>query len=93
MLAILPPPETGGVPALRFAQRLILLPTGVIGVALSTAILPILARCLERGGEEKHKEVGEALYFATFLTLPAAMGFFFSRRRHYYSTFLRWKLG
>ena len=70
------PPEVGGVPALRFAQRLVLLPTGVVGVALSTAILPILARCLARKGEEKQDEVGSALHFATFLTIPATLGLF-----------------
>ena len=71
------PPEMGGVPALRFAQRLVILPTGVIGVALSTAILPILARCLEKGGDEKQEEIGGALYFAAFLTFPATLGLFF----------------
>ena len=71
------PSETGSVPALRFAQRLVLLPTGIIGVALSTSILPILARCLERGGKGKQDEVSDAFHFATFLTLPASLGLFF----------------
>ena len=71
------PPEMGGVPALRFAHRLVILPTGIIGVALSTAILPVLARCLDKGGNEKQNEIGSALHFATFLTLPAALGLFF----------------
>ena len=37
------PISVGAIPALRFAQRLIQLPTGIIGVALSTSILPILS--------------------------------------------------
>ena len=36
------PEEAGAVPGLRFAHRLIQLPTGIIGVALSTSILPAL---------------------------------------------------
>ena len=37
-------PKLGAVPSIRFAQRLIQLPTGIIGVALSTAILPIISK-------------------------------------------------
>ena len=71
------PSEIGSVPALRFSHRLVLLPTGVIGVALSTAILPILARCLARKSGDSQKEVLDSFRFGLFLTVPAAIGFFF----------------
>jgi len=50
------PEEIGAIPALRFSQRLIQLPTGVIGVALSTAVLPALALSL---GKSLARQTGE----------------------------------
>ena len=69
--------ESGGVPALRFAQRLILLPTGIVGVALATTMLPILSRSITKGSEDKEKEIMNSIHFAIFLTLPACFGFYF----------------
>ena len=78
------PDDLDAIPALRYSQRLIQLPTGVIGVALSTAILPALARGLrDRGPErtdEHARELEGALSFALFLTVPAAFGLFFLDR-------------
>ncbi len=72
------PIEVGAVPALRFAQRLIQLPTGIIGVALSTAILPILSQYIKKGNAgSKEIEVMSAFRFAMFLTVPASLGLFF----------------
>jgi putative peptidoglycan lipid II flippase len=76
------PDQLDAIPALRFSQRLIQLPTGVIGVALSTAILPALARGL-RDAERRDdhaRELEGALCFALFLTVPAALGLFFLDR-------------
>ncbi len=81
-------PEIGAVPAMRFAQRLIQLPTGVIGVALSTAILPILSRQIakiptipasdiKKNKTEIENEIIGAIEFALFLTVPATLGLFF----------------
>lgn len=75
------PDDQDAIPALRYSQRLVQLPTGVIGVALSTAILPALARGLrdrtpERTAEHT-RELEGALSFALFLTVPAALGLFF----------------
>lgn len=70
------PDDVGAIPALRYAQRLIQLPTGIIGVALSTAILPALTASIRAGQEEKNgKEMGDALSFSMFLTVPASIGF------------------
>lgn len=68
----------GAIPALRFAHRLIQLPTGIIGVALSTTILPALSALIRSGkSDQSATEVVEAVGFALFLTLPAAIGFIF----------------
>ncbi len=69
------PDTIGAIPALRYSQRLIQLPTGVIGVALSTTILPALARAIREGsGHKNGEELISALNFSLFLTVPAAFG-------------------
>lgn len=68
----------GAIPAMRFAHRLIQLPTGIIGVAISTTILPIISSFI-RKGESKEKtgeEVLNAIRFSLFLTIPATIGLF-----------------
>ena len=96
--------ETGAIPALRFAHRLIQLPTGIVGVALSTTILPALAAMIRKDKDDHQKtatEIVEALSFANFLTLPAALGFlllgpyiihllFHGGEWNSYSTYLTW---
>ncbi len=65
------------VPALRFAHRMIQLPTGIIGVALSTVILPTLVSRIKSDGSdsgENGEELLRALAFALFLTVPAGLG-------------------
>lgn len=78
------PDDQDAIPALRYSQRLIQLPTGVIGVALSTAILPALSRGLRdrtpAKSAEHARELEGALSFALFLTVPAALGLFFLDR-------------
>ena len=68
-------PGLGAVVSLDYSQRLIQLPTGIIGVALATTILPQLLKSLR---EEKLEEVPEELVnsvgFSLFLTLPAMFG-------------------
>ena len=72
------PLEIGAVPALRFANRLIQLPTGIIGAAISTTILPILALSLSKKNNKSSKEeIISSLQFATFLTVPAMLGLLF----------------
>lgn len=71
------PEEQGAVPGLRFAHRLIQLPTGIIGTALSTAILPALAAHIRSNeGESNATELNSALSFAFFLTVPAGIGLY-----------------
>lgn len=75
------PEDVGAIPALRYAHRLIQLPTGIIGVAISTAILPALVRSIrDESGENLSKKNGEelmsAISFSLYLTVPAAIGLF-----------------
>jgi len=64
---------TGSIAYLFYADRVNQLPLGVVGVAVGTALLPLLARQV-RAGETKaalHSQ-NRALEFSLLLTLPAA---------------------
>ncbi len=66
---------TGAVSYLFYADRLVQLPLGLIGVALGTALLPLLARQLRAGREDAARHNFErALELALLLGLPAAVG-------------------
>lgn len=64
---------TGSVSFLYYADRLNQLPLGVVGIAIGTALLPILARQI-RAGEDQAALANQnrALEVALALTLPAA---------------------
>ena len=64
----------GTVSLLYYADRLQQLPLGVIGIAVGTALLPMLSRQV-RGGDEAaaRASVNRATEYALFLTLPAAL--------------------
>ncbi|MCB1167431.1 MAG: polysaccharide biosynthesis C-terminal domain-containing protein, partial [Leptospiraceae bacterium] len=65
------------IPGLRFAHRLIQLPTGIIGVALSTAILPTLVAAMKSdGSDDNGQELVSAMAFSLFLTVPAGLGLY-----------------
>lgn len=68
----LPP---GSVSYLFYADRVNQLPLGVVGIAVSTALLPLLARQLRAGHARAamHSQ-NRALEFTLLLTLPAATG-------------------
>jgi len=63
----------GAVSYLYYADRIGQLPLGVIGAAVGTAMLPLLARQL-RGGRplEAHRTMNRALELSLALALPAA---------------------
>ncbi|MDW8369438.1 MAG: murein biosynthesis integral membrane protein MurJ [Geminicoccaceae bacterium] len=66
---------TGAVSYLFYADRLVQLPLGLIGVALGTALLPLLARQLRSGrGDAARHNFDRALELALLLSLPAAVG-------------------
>ena len=63
----------GAISFLYYADRIVQLPLGVVGVAMGTALLPTLTRHL-RGGEAAAAEESQnrALEYALLLALPAA---------------------
>lgn len=64
----------GAISYLNYADRLNQLPLSVIGVAVSTALLPLLSRQIRAGSLSKaQKTQNEAIEFSMFLTLPAAL--------------------
>ncbi len=64
----------GSISYLFFADRVNQLPLGVVGVAVGTALLPLLSRQLRAGknGEAMDSQ-NRAIEFALVLTLPAAV--------------------
>ncbi|MCW9033017.1 MAG: murein biosynthesis integral membrane protein MurJ [Rhodospirillales bacterium] len=67
---------TGSISYLFFADRVTQLPLGVVGVAVGTALLPLLSRQL-RANDEAGASYSQnrALEFTLFLTIPAAVAF------------------
>ncbi len=65
---------SGAVSYLYYADRLVQLPLGVVGIAIGTALLPILARQIRNGEAQAamHNQ-NRALEVALLLTLPAAV--------------------
>jgi putative peptidoglycan lipid II flippase len=65
--------EGGGVSALFYANRLVQLPVGVVGVAVATAVFPELSRLAARGERERLDETADAASgLAFFVALPCA---------------------
>jgi len=66
----------GSISFLFYADRLNQLPIGVIGVALGTVLLPLLARNIAEGDNAKVSyNQNRAIEFGLFLTIPAAVAF------------------
>ncbi len=69
--SLLPP---GSVSFLYYADRVNQLPLGVVGVAVGTALLPLLSRQLRAGdAAEAVKSLNRAIEIALLLALPAAV--------------------
>lgn len=65
--------EQGSLTLLKYADRLNQMPLGIVGIALGTAILPMLARHIHTGeGAEAQRLQANAFEIGTLLTLPAA---------------------
>ncbi len=65
----------GAVSWLYYADRVNQLPLGVVGIAIGTALLPMLSRQIksERDDQARHTQ-NRGLEFALLLTVPAAAG-------------------
>ncbi len=65
---------SGAISFLFYADRFNQLPLGMVGIALSTALLPLLSKHLQKQEHIQAQEVqNRALEFALLLTLPAAV--------------------
>jgi putative peptidoglycan lipid II flippase len=63
----------GSLTLLKMADRLNQMPLGIVGIALGTAILPMLARHIQSdNASEAQRLQSNAFEMATLLTLPAA---------------------
>jgi putative peptidoglycan lipid II flippase len=63
----------GSLALLKYADRLNQMPLGIFGIALGTAILPMLARHIQTGDKaEAQRLQANAVEVGTLLTLPAA---------------------
>jgi putative peptidoglycan lipid II flippase len=63
------------ISALNYAWLLAQLPLGLFGVAISTAVFPMLAEYAARAEvEEFRRRTAQSLRFILFLTIPAAVG-------------------
>lgn len=66
---------TGAVSYLFYADRLNQLPLGVIGIAVSTALLPELSKHIKADNHKQAQDIqNRALEFALSITLPATIG-------------------
>ena len=64
----------GSLTLLKLADRLNQMPLGIVGIALGTAILPLLSRHIHSGDAAKAQRLqANAFEMATLLTLPAAV--------------------
>jgi len=67
--------QAGSISWLYYGNRLMQLPLGVFGVAIATAVFPVLAaRSAGRQSADFQGHLGFALRLALILTLPAAVG-------------------
>ncbi|TAN59399.1 MAG: murein biosynthesis integral membrane protein MurJ, partial [Magnetospirillum sp.] len=64
----------GAVSYLNYADRVNQLPLGVVGIAIGTALLPLLSRQIKEGDAEAARvSQNRAMEFGLVLTLPAAV--------------------
>jgi putative peptidoglycan lipid II flippase len=67
----------GGVTSLRYANRLVVLPLGLFGVAISTAVFPALAEQMDAGAIQEFRTTFSASLRAVFfLSVPSAAALF-----------------
>lgn len=68
---------TGAVSSLNYADRINQLPLAIIGIAISTVLLPILSKKkAEMNYEESYKIQNKSFEIATFFGIPSAVALF-----------------
>tara|TARA_B100001989_G_scaffold203292_1_gene151759 strand:+ start:3701 stop:5251 length:1551 start_codon:yes stop_codon:yes gene_type:complete len=66
--------DGGSISYLYYADRLNQLPLGVVGIAVGTALLPMLARAMEKEDKSESRNLfNRALEYCLLLALPAAV--------------------
>jgi len=66
----------GAIATVNFADRILQLPLGVIGIAIGVVLLPELSRALKEGDNQTVQTLqNHSLEFGIGLTVPAAMAF------------------
>jgi len=69
--------SVGAISWLYYADRIVQLPLGIIGIALGTALLPTLSKLeSEQQMDEVANRIGHSLQIALFFALPATMALF-----------------
>lgn len=64
----------GAISYLYYADRLNQLPLGVVGIAVGTALLPMLSKAISRGDDrEAHDLFNRSLEYCMLLAIPAAV--------------------
>ncbi|MFP4482674.1 MAG: murein biosynthesis integral membrane protein MurJ [Thermovirgaceae bacterium] len=66
--------QEGSISVLNYADRILQLPLGLFVVAISQAILPLLARQVLEGEDAFRQGIEDALKFAMFIVLPVTAG-------------------
>ena len=67
----------GSISALYYADRIAQLPLGVVGIAIGTALLPLLARQLRAGqADSAMANQNRAIEFGLLLSLPSAVALY-----------------
>lgn len=67
----------GSISYLYYADRLNQLPLGIVGIAVGTALLPMLSRSIAGGHDGETRNLfNRAMEACLFLSLPAAVGLF-----------------
>ncbi|MEN2977196.1 murein biosynthesis integral membrane protein MurJ [Tistrella bauzanensis] len=65
----------GTVSALYYADRLVQLPLGVVGIAVGTALLPLLSRRIREGAlDDARSHMNRAIEITLLVSLPALVG-------------------
>ncbi len=68
----------GSISFLYYADRVNQLPLGVLGIAISTALLPILSKQVKQNKKkEANQSISKAIKFGIFFSIPAFFGILF----------------
>ena len=69
--------QAGGIAVMNYADRLIQLPLGIIGISVGVVLLPELTRALTANSKHEAQHLqNRSLEFGLGLTIPAAVGLF-----------------